>query len=47
MKDRVDDAYMLLVQYEKGIVPGGGVAYIRSIDALDKVKAENDDDVPE
>ncbi|NLI71516.1 MAG: chaperonin GroEL [Bacteroidales bacterium] len=45
MKDRVDDAlHATRAAIEEGIVPGGGVAYIRSIDALDKVKAENDDE---
>ena len=28
---------------EEGIVPGGGVAYIRAIDALKKVKGDNED----
>lgn len=45
MKDRVDDAlHATRAAIEEGVVPGGGVAYIRSIDALDKVKAENDDE---
>ena len=43
MKDRVDDAlHATRAAIEEGIVPGGGVAYIRSIDALDSVKAENE-----
>ena len=29
---------------EEGIVPGGGVAYIRASSALDSVKADNDDE---
>jgi len=28
---------------EEGIVPGGGVAYIRALDALTNVKGENED----
>ena len=44
-KDRVDDAlHATRAAIEEGIVPGGGVAYIRSIDALDSVKAENEDE---
>lgn len=45
MKDRVDDAlHATRAAIEEGIVPGGGVAYIRSIDALDSVTADNDDE---
>ena len=45
MKDRVDDAlHATRAAIEEGIVPGGGVAYIRSIDELDNVTAENDDE---
>lgn len=45
MKDRVDDAlHATRAAIEEGIVPGGGVAYIRSIDALDNIKADNDDE---
>ena len=29
---------------EEGIVPGGGVAYIRAIDALKKLKGDNEDE---
>ncbi len=44
-KDRVDDALSATrAAIEEGIVPGGGVAYIRSIDALDKVETLNDDE---
>ncbi len=44
-KDRVDDALSATrAAIEEGIVPGGGVAYIRSIDALSSVKAENEDE---
>ena len=43
-KDRFDDAlHATRAAIEEGIIPGGGVAYIRSISALDKVKAENED----
>ena len=45
MKDRVDDAlHATRAAIEEGIVPGGGVAYIRSIDSLESVKADNDDE---
>ena len=44
-KDRVDDALAATrAAVEEGIVPGGGVAYIRSIDALDKLKGVNEDE---
>ena len=44
-KDRVDDALSATrAAIEEGIVPGGGVAYIRAIDSLSKIKAENDDE---
>ncbi|MFQ5335878.1 MAG: TCP-1/cpn60 chaperonin family protein, partial [Flavobacteriales bacterium] len=43
-KDRVDDAlHATRAAVEEGIVPGGGVAFIRSIPALDKLDAVNDD----
>jgi chaperonin GroEL len=45
MKDRVDDAlHATRAAIEEGIVPGGGVAYIRAMEELDKVAAENDDE---
>src|SRR5690606_35118381 len=41
-KDRVDDAlHATRAAVEEGIIPGGGVAYIRTIPALDKLKGEN------
>ena len=44
-KDRVDDAlHATRAAVEEGIVPGGGVAYIRTITALDGAKGENDDE---
>ncbi len=44
-KDRVDDALSATrAAIEEGIVPGGGVAYIRAISALDAVEADNDDE---
>ena len=44
-KDRVDDAlHATRAAVEEGIVPGGGVAYIRCISALDKLKGANDDE---
>lgn len=44
-KDRVDDALSATrAAVEEGIVPGGGVAYIRAIDALENLKGETDDE---
>ncbi len=44
-KDRVDDALAATrAAVEEGIVPGGGVAYIRAIDGLEKLKGANDDE---
>ena len=44
-KDRVDDALCATrAAIEEGIVPGGGVAYIRAIDSLSNIKAANDDE---
>ena len=44
-KDRVEDAlHATRAAVEEGIVPGGGVAYIRAIESLDKVKGENEDE---
>ena len=44
-KDRVDDAlHATRAAVEEGIVPGGGVAYIRAINALDKLTGSNDDE---
>ena len=44
-KDRVDDALCATrAAIEEGIVPGGGVAYIRAIDALDKLTGDNADE---
>ncbi|MCM1035506.1 MAG: chaperonin GroEL [Paludibacter sp.] len=44
-KDRVDDALSATrAAIEEGIVPGGGVTYIRSIEALDELKGVNDDE---
>ena len=44
-KDRVDDALSATrAAIEEGIVPGGGVAYIRAIDSLTDLKASNDDE---
>jgi chaperonin GroEL len=45
-KDRVDDAlHATRAAVEEGIVPGGGVAYIRAITALDKLVGINDDEM--
>ena len=44
-KDRVDDALRATrAAIEEGIVPGGGVTYIRAIDALEGLKGESDDE---
>ncbi len=44
-KDRVDDALSATrAAVEEGIVPGGGIAYIRAVETLAKVKADNDDE---
>ena len=44
-KDRVDDALSATrAAIAEGIVPGGGVAYIRCVDKLEGVKGENDDE---
>jgi chaperonin GroEL len=43
-KDRVDDAlHATRAAVEEGIVPGGGVALLRAIKALDGIKVDNDD----
>ena len=43
-KDRVDDAlHATRAAVEEGIVPGGGVAFIRAIDVLGKVQGDNED----
>ncbi len=44
-KDRVDDALSATrAAIAEGIVPGGGVAYIRALSALDELKGCNDDE---
>jgi len=43
-KDRVDDALAATrAAVEEGIVPGGGVAYIRATAALENLKGDNED----
>ncbi|ROL60997.1 chaperonin GroEL [Bacteroidetes/Chlorobi group bacterium ChocPot_Mid] len=43
-KARVEDAlHATRAAVEEGIVPGGGVAYIRSLKVLDKLKGDNED----
>ena len=43
-KDRVDDAlHATRAAVEEGILPGGGVALLRAVKALDSLKAENDE----
>ena len=44
-KDRVDDAlHATRAAIEEGTVPGGGVAYLRAIPALEGLKGENEDE---
>lgn len=44
-KDRFDDAlHATRAALEEGIIPGGGVAFIRAISALDNIKGENEDE---
>ena len=44
-KDRVDDAlHATRAAVEEGIVPGGGVAYIRAVQSLEKLKGANEDE---
>lgn len=43
-KDRMDDAlHATRAAIAEGIVPGGGVALVRAIEALDEVKVDNED----
>jgi chaperonin GroEL len=43
-KDRVDDSlHATRAAIEEGIVPGGGVAYIRAIAALENLQGDNED----
>jgi chaperonin GroEL len=43
-KDRVDDAmHATRAAVEEGILPGGGVALLRAVDALKKVRTSNED----
>ena len=44
-KDRVDDAlHATRAAIEEGIVPGGGVAYIRALESLDRLSGSNPDE---
>ena len=44
-KDRVEDALAATrAAIEEGIIPGGGVAYIRAADAIADLKGDNDDE---
>jgi len=44
-KDRVEDALNATrAAVEEGIIPGGGVALVRAIDSLKKIKADNEDE---
>ena len=43
-KDRVDDAlHATRAAVQEGIIPGGGVAYIRAIESLKNIKTDNED----
>ncbi|HET6373388.1 MAG TPA: chaperonin GroEL [Candidatus Polarisedimenticolia bacterium] len=43
-KARVEDAmHATKAAVEEGIVPGGGIAYLRAVPSLEKLKGENDD----
>ncbi|MFM7084080.1 MAG: TCP-1/cpn60 chaperonin family protein, partial [Hyphomicrobium sp.] len=43
-KDRVDDAmHATRAAVEEGVLPGGGVALLRALSVLDKLKTDNDD----
>ena len=43
-KDRIDDALNATrAAIEEGIIPGGGVGYLRAINAINNFKGENDD----
>ncbi len=43
-KDRVDDAlHATRAAIEEGIIPGGGVTYLRVLDAVKKTKVDNED----
>jgi chaperonin GroEL len=43
-KARVEDAmHATKAAVEEGIVPGGGIAFLRALPALDKLKSDNDD----
>ena len=43
-KDRVEDALAATrAAVEEGIVPGGGVAYIRAVESLEQMKGDNED----
>jgi len=45
-KDRIDDAlHATKAAVEEGIVPGGGTAYIRSINSLSKLSLDDDDEI--
>jgi chaperonin GroEL len=44
-KDRVDDAlHATRAAVEEGIVPGGGVAFIRAVESIEKLKGANEDE---
>jgi chaperonin GroEL len=44
-KDRFDDAlHATRAAIEEGIIPGGGVAYLRAVSALEKIKGDNEDE---
>jgi chaperonin GroEL len=45
-KDRFDDAlHATRAAIEEGIIPGGGIGYIRAIAAISKLKGDNEDEI--
>src|SRR5690606_35429694 len=44
-KDRIDDAlHATRAAVEEGIIPGGGVAYVRALSSLENLKGDNADE---
>ncbi|NLF41958.1 MAG: chaperonin GroEL, partial [Bacteroidales bacterium] len=44
-KDRFDDAlHATRAAVEEGIIPGGGIGYIRALEAIENLKGENEDE---
>ena len=43
MKARVEDAALTRAANEEGVVPGGGVALVRALQAVDSLEGDNED----